>query len=170
MAKTSKNSKVVEYNMNQTVGNFDSAKMFEEYTNLNMKRLAAATNLNHQMFLKLQHMPVEGEIYDPTAINFKAIDEYVNKRLTPEQLDKINWEEFNTERTTKGGTFDLSDFVVGAKVKFRKDDKLYTIVVATDTHICVQEDETQTLMAKSATRLQTMGAKVVIDEVAAEAK
>lgn len=161
MAKTKKNENVVVYNETQELGNINTQELLEKFENLSMRGIAAALELSASRLVKLQHAPVAGQVYDPTAINFEALNEYINKRRTPEQIDAIEWQEFE-KVAREAKEYDLSVFTIGSKVTFKNDDKEYIVVYATPTHIALECDNE--LVARSARRMKSLQAKVVTEE------
>lgn len=142
--------------------------LFEQFESISLRKLSAALNLNYQMMLKVQKKPIEGEIYDPTAINHDALDEYINSRIEPDTIATIDFEQLNAESVTinaKG----FEDFKVGEVITMRGSETKYEIVYLTADHICVKE--------AAGTKLRTMNGHTFIhqtprkvDDVAAATK
>lgn len=141
--------------------------LFEQYESISLRKLSAALNLNYQMMLKVQKKPIEGEVYDPTAINHDALDEYINSRIEPDTVAAIDFEQLNAESVTinaKG----FEDFKVGEVITMRGSETKYEIVYLTADHICIKE--------AAGTKLRTMNGHTFIhqtprkvDDVAATA-
>lgn len=119
--------------------------VFETYENVSIRRFADAVGLNYNMLLKASKKPIEGVPYDPTAINYDAIDAMVAKKEI--NLDEIDWEVVD-EKPLRNSTATLSknidDFNVGAQVYLRDDNETpYEILYKTETHIVIMKVGTQ---------------------------
>lgn len=111
---------------------------FEQYPNASIRKLAAATNINYGIMLKLSKKPVSGEAYDPEATNWKALEE----KLTSKGVDwtTLNWDALNEGPNRKGATLvkDIDAYPVGTKVYLRKNNTTpYEVVYKTGTHIVI---------------------------------
>ena len=112
---------------------------FEQYPNASIRKLAAATNINYGIMLKLSKKPIPGEAYDPEAINWGALEE----KLTSKGIDwtVLDWDAMNEGPNRKGATLvkDIDAFQVGAEVYLRKNNEVpYVIVYKTATHVVFQ--------------------------------
>ena len=116
---------------------------FEEYSNVSIRKLAAATGINYGILLKKSKEPIPGEAYDPEAINWGALEE----KLAAKRIDwtTLDWEALNEGPSRKGATLikDMSAFKVGDKVYLRKNNEVpYEILYKTDTHIVIMLEGT----------------------------
>lgn len=116
--------------------------VMEKYENVSIRRFAKAVEVNYNMLLKASKKPIEGVPYDPTAINYDAIDAIIERKEI--DLKKIDWEAVNAE-PTRASTATLSknidDFNVGAKVYLREDnEKAYEVLYKTETHIVIMKE------------------------------
>ena len=112
---------------------------FENYPNASIRKLSAATNINYGIMLKLSKKPIPGEVYDPEAINWTALEE----KLTSKSIDwtTLDWDAMNEGPNRKGATLvkDMDAFQVGSEVYLRKNNEVpYVIVYKTATHVVVQ--------------------------------
>ena len=112
--------------------------LFEQYPNASIRKLAAATNVNYGILLKKSKEPIPGEMYNPDAINWKALEE----KLTAKKVDwtALDWEALNAESARKGATLekDINNFKVGDKVYLRRNNSTpYEILYKTETHIVI---------------------------------
>ena len=116
---------------------------FEEYSNVSIRKLAGATNINYGILLKKSKEPIPGEAYDPEAINWGALEEkLIAKRVDWTTLD---WDALNEGPSRKGATLikDMSAFNVGDKVYLRKNNEVpYEILYKTETHIVIMLEGT----------------------------
>ena len=112
---------------------------FEQYPNASIRKLAATTNINYGIMLKLSKKPIPGEAYDPEATNWTALEE----KLKSKNIDwtTLDWDALNEGPNRKGATLvkDVDAFQVGAEVYLRKNNEVpYVIVYKTATHVVVQ--------------------------------
>ena len=112
--------------------------LFEQYPNASIRKLAAATNINYGILLKLSKKPIPGEAYDPEATNWGALEE----KLTSKGVDwtTLNWDALNEGPNRKSATLqkDINAYPVGTKVYLRKNNTTpYEVVYKTDTHIVI---------------------------------
>lgn len=117
-------------------------KQMETYSNVTVRKLANSLELSYGKLLKASRAPEPGVPYDPEAINYKALAEVIG-------VDKIldaNWEEMNSKEATNSTLAkDMEGFKVGDKVYIRRDnEKPYEIIHMTNTHIVIQQVETDT--------------------------
>lgn len=118
--------------------------VFENYENISIRKFANAVEVNYQMLLKASRKPIEGVAYDPTAINYDAIDAIVAKREI--DLDSIDWKAIN-ELPSRISNATLSknieDFNVGDKIYLREDNETpFEILYKTGTHIVIMKEGT----------------------------
>jgi hypothetical protein len=116
---------------------------FEEYPNASIRKVAHATGINYGVLLKKSKEPVVGELYNPEATNWKAIEE----KLTSKGVDwnTLNWDELNQGPMRNGTTLQktVDAFKVGDKVYLRRDNTTpYEILYKTDTHIVIMKEGT----------------------------
>lgn len=117
--------------------------VFESYENVSIRRFAEAVGINYNMLLKASKKPIEGVPYDPTAINYDAIEAMLEKREI--DLEQFDWEAINEKpsRITSTLSKDIADFNVGAKVYLREDnEKAFEILYKTETHIVIMKEGT----------------------------
>lgn len=118
--------------------------VLENYENVSIRRFAEAVEVNYNMLLKASKKPIEGVPYDPTAINYDAIDAIIEKKEI--DLDNIDWEAVN-EKPSRFNTAVLSknidDFKVGDKVYLREDNETpFEILYKTGTHVVIMKENT----------------------------
>lgn len=141
------------------VNGINTQELLNIYENLSIRQLAEAVELSYAMLIKVKTTPIIGAVYDPTAVNFEALDKYINERVSPEFLADIDWEAHNQGRPSKAQNFDMSQFApVDTKVYFKDDENEYTTRYATETHICLQVGDTTELTIKSAASMKRLGA------------
>lgn len=116
--------------MNTTTQSLE--QMMTTYPNVSLRKIAKALELNYNMLLKKRNEPIANTIWDPNAINYVAIEEYIRTKKSDE-LDALNWEELNT--TTIAEKADVSNFVLGTFVTIRGTSTVYEVALLTETHI-----------------------------------
>lgn len=116
---------------------------FNDYENLSLRKLAAATSINYGVLLKASKEPIVGEAYDPSATNWNAIAIKLMRKNV--HLEDIDWEALNAPANRAAGMLskDIEDFKVGDKVYLRRDNITpYEIVYKTETHIVIMKEGT----------------------------
>lgn len=107
----------------------------EKYENVSIRKLAANTGINYGILLKLSKQPIPGEVYNPEAINYAAVEEKLTKKNV--NLEELDWESMNVGRTTTLSK-SVDDFKVGDEVYLRKNNEVpYVIVYKTETHVVI---------------------------------
>lgn len=118
--------------------------VFENYENISIRKFAKAVEVNYQMLLRASRKPIEGVKYDPTAINYDAIDAIIAKREI--DLDSIDWkaiDELPSRISNATLSKNIEDFNVGDKVYLREDNETpFEILYKTDTHIVIMKENT----------------------------
>ena len=119
-------------------------ELMKKYPNVSLRRLARETEVSYPVLLKRSKQPIEGQIYDPNATNYTALQEVFDKKGI--DLTEVDWERLNQEATRKGGTLpkDISEFTVGKEVYIRRNNETpYVVVYTTETHVVIQLKGTQ---------------------------
>lgn len=121
---------------------------FEEYPSMSIRKLAQATGLNYAVLLKKSKEPIPGEPYDPSATNWKALEQALSKKNI--DYTELEWERLNN--TPKRGRYGkcptIDDFNVGDLVYLRhSSDTPYKILFKTETHIVLMMQGTQKPLA-----------------------
>lgn len=112
----------------------------EYYANVSLRRLANHfDDLSYPMMLKASKKPVKGQAWDPDAINYDALQEYIAGKLI--DYTTIPWKLLDAESvaTSKASLVkDMDAFVVGTTIYIRKFPTTpFTIVYRTETHIVI---------------------------------
>ena len=102
---------------------------------ISIRRLARELNLNYSLLLKASKRPTEGHVYDPTAVNYEAMDEYITKRVDAKVLDKIDWDAVAADVVVAEPL--PKEFALGQKIQLRGDENVYEIVFMTATHTVI---------------------------------
>ncbi len=124
--------------------------LMNRYPNVSLRKLALETEVSYPALLKRSKQPVEGQIYDPSAINYSALQELFDSKEV--DLSEVDWESLNQAATRKGGTLpkDISEFTVGKEVYIRRNNETpYVIQYRTETHVVIQLKGTQEPIAWS---------------------
>ena len=106
----------------------------EDYKMISLKAFCEATELCYQYILKASKKPVKGQPYDPTAVNYDAVQKIIDQKCI--DLDSFDWDKLNSEhilRTTPINAID--DFKIGTQFKLRTDDNVYRVVYISITCI-----------------------------------
>lgn len=115
-----------------------------QYPNVSLRKIAAACDVSYQMLLKASKKPVVGEAYDPEAVNYEAVQEYLDKKNI--LIDLIDWESLNVDPIRKVATLskDINDFHCGDIVYLRGEEVGYEIIYMTETHVVIiRQDSTE---------------------------
>lgn len=149
--------------MEKSINNhFNSRELLEKYSGISLRKVAIALNLNYNMLLKQGKKPIEGVPYDASAINYNAVDEYVNARTSEEITNTIDWELLENEANALKVTLP-KEFQVGQVVTLRQDDDAYEIIFMTISHIVLNpQNDTQPRVLNLATFLH-QGPRVLND-------
>ena len=117
-----------------------------QYTNVSLRKIATSLDLCYASILKASKKPVPNEIYDPDAINYDAVEEFIAKRDKVEELNNLDWEALNQVASKRTATVekDISKFTVGTNVYLRKHATIpYTILYTTNTHVVFMLEGTE---------------------------
>lgn len=133
-------SKNVNTEVATTATTMSLREYFEKYPNASLRKLAQATSVNYGILLKKSKEPIPGEMYDPEATNWGAIEE----KLKAKNVDwnTLDWEAMNAGPNRKGSALQKSvdAFNVGDKVYLRRDNTTpYEILYKTATHIVIMK-------------------------------
>lgn len=108
--------------------------------NFSLRKLAVATGTNYNMLLKRSKQPIAGTVYDPTAVNYEAVEKYLDKKCPDLNYNALAEMDFSNVNATKV-PFTLS---LGMQLKLRQDEAVYEVVYFTETHVVIKAtDSTQ---------------------------
>lgn len=114
--------------------------IMESTENFSLRKLAVATGANYNMLLKYSKQPIVGTVYDPTAFNYEAVEQYLAKKCPDLDYNALAKMDFSNVNATKV-PFTLS---LGMQLKLRQDEAVYEVVYFTDTHVVIKAtDSTQ---------------------------
>lgn len=111
-------------------------EVMEQNPNLSMRKIAQLADVSYVGLLKASHRPIQGQVYDPTAINFEAINQMIGSKL-PEDFD---WEavlkdvEAPVQTPTEYAVGDMLRLRNPIGTKYNKDT-IYKVVYLTTSHI-----------------------------------
>lgn len=128
--------------------------IMEEHTTLSLRKVAAATEVNYNMLLKAARKPIDGQIYDPSEINWGEVNAYIESK-SPVNVNEINWVEV-ASKDVQVRIAEIADFVVGSEVKLRNDETIYKVVFVSSQSaqiVIYNEDTNVTRLFKAATFL-----------------
>ena len=106
----------------------------EDYKMISLKLFCETTELCYQYILKASKKPIEGQPYDPTAVNYDAVQKIIDQKNV--NLNAFDWDKLNDEhilRTTPINAID--DFEIGTQFKLRTDVNVYRVVYISNTCI-----------------------------------
>lgn len=115
------------------------AELMQQNPNVTLAKLAEAVDAPYAAIRAKSKQPIQGVAYDPNAVNYSAIEEYILKKKPELKLAELPWAELNvkTERATKVLKDSAVDFSVGKKYYLRYYKSVWEIVYATETHVCI---------------------------------
>lgn len=156
---TKKEKKVIdnaEQKVIASVTGYELRNYMEQYPNASLRRIADNTGISYAWILKSSKKPIEGEAYDPKAINYEAIAAILSKRDI--QLQDLPWIEMN-QANARNSVAKLSkdpvDFPNGSKWYLRGSLKQSEIVYQTTTNVVlIEEDSTVPMNLSWATFFQ----------------
>lgn len=126
-------------NTTKTVDNVMHVRtLFEIYENLSVRNVANTLGISYHMLLKASKAAKVGEVYDPAAINYDAMQAMIDKKEI--RLDDYDWEAIDASFEKQSGTVikDHTQFHAGDKVYLRKHKAIpYTIIYTTETHVVI---------------------------------
>lgn len=113
--------------------------LMTENTNVSLAKLADACDAPYAAVRAKSKAPIEGQPYDPSAINYEAIEAYLLKRSPELKIEELDWAEMNTktERQTRVLKESSVDFSAGNSYYLRYYKQVWTIVYETETHVCL---------------------------------
>lgn len=122
--------------------------IMEATENFSLRKLAVATGTNYSMLLKLSKQPIAGTVYDPTAVNYDAVENYLAKKCPDLDYSALAEMDFSNVNAAKV-PFTLS---LGMQLKLRRDDAVYEVVYFTESHVVIKaSDSTQPRLFSNAT-------------------
>lgn len=118
--------------------------LFTNNEGMNLRKLAIATDCTYQVLLKAAKKPIVGKAYDPTEINYDELAKSVERKITPEEFDAIDFEAIIASARTTSAQLTAFDFEVGESFTLRndKDGRTYNMLLKTDTHVVIIRDDT----------------------------
>ena len=115
--------------------------LMNQYPNASLRKLALATEVAYGWLLKKSKEPIPGVAYDPTAINYDAVQAVFEKKSIA--LAELDWGALNEATVRAGGllTKDMDAYEVGKKVWLRADNVTpFEILYKTGTHIVIMKE------------------------------
>ena len=121
-------------------------KLFNENEAMNLRKLAIATNCTYQVLLKAAKKPIVGEPYDPTKINYEELAKSIERKMSVEEFDAIDFEAIIANSKATSAQLSSADFEINEEFILRNDKSnlKYTMLLKTNTHVVIiREDTTQ---------------------------
>lgn len=120
--------------------------LMNEYSNVTLRKLALSTKATYGLLLKAARKPIEGQPYDPCAVNYEAAEKFFERRQI--NLEELDWDAMNiaTSHSREGAiSKDFSNYEVGSKWYLREDNKTpFEVLLITETHVVImQENSTE---------------------------
>lgn len=110
---------------------------------LSIRKLSAGIGITYGVLLKASKSPKEGELYNPEAINYEAIEEKLIRKMGQVEYDKFDFESLATLNVNSMAQ--MPNWVVegvgctlsnpGAS-RFDKDT-IYEVKLVTETHVVI---------------------------------
>lgn len=125
---------------NETLTTIESVRT--TYPRISLKRICDELNLCYQYVLKVSKQPIPGKPYDPTEINYPAIEKIVtNKKVN---ISEIDWEEIESSIKIIEPINKPEDFTVGTQFTLRGNDNVWEVVYRTVSHVVfIADNDTQ---------------------------
>lgn len=114
------------------------SEAFQNVEGLSIRKIAEATNANYNMLLKSGKEPIKGQVYDPNLLNYNAIEVYLRKHV--EGFDELDWAEIAQQSVTVRLPKEAKEWDVNDRIKIRQDERAYTILIKTETHVVIMAD------------------------------
>lgn len=106
----------------------------QKYPSISLRKFCETTGLCYQYLLKVSKQPIANQPYDPSSINYEAIQRIIDNRKTPLDLDSYNWEEIQAQaqvqsRNSGSNAAKKEDFTGAPNVTFNLRNKPETYFV-----------------------------------------
>lgn len=111
-------------------------EMFEKHETLSLKKLSDSVGVNYNMMLKAGKQPIPGVPYDPTLLNYEAIETYLRKKNV--DVDNLEWTEIATAAAAIR-TKEQINWTVGDTLKIRGSEATFRVELITPTHVVFME-------------------------------
>lgn len=133
---------------------------FETVEGISLRKLSLATDVSYQMLLKASRKPIEGVPYDPAAINYQALANVLERH----EIDVNAIDVAQLEGVAIRAALKEHDLKQGDKYTIRNNPLQWTIVVLTETSLCLQADNDLRTMSISTFLHQTPRKVTEVDE------
>lgn len=121
---------------NETITTIESVRA--TYPRISLKRICDELGLCYQYVLKASKQPIPGQAYDPSAINYQAIEKIVaNKKA---DVSSVDWAAIEASTKVVEPINKPEDFQVGTSFTLRGNDSVWTVVYQTITHVVFVAD------------------------------
>lgn len=130
----------------------------EANENITLRKLAIETSATYNVLLKASKAPIEGEIYDPTKMNYDEVEKKLIAKIGIENFNKIDWNDLN-EKSTKAPSIKVN-VKVGNEVILRDKKAFYVVIFKTSTHIVIMAEDSTSPRAMSNGTFEHLGGRI----------
>lgn len=124
---------------------------FETVEGISLRKLSLATDVSYQMLLKASRKPIEGVPYDPSATNYQALADLLERH----EIDVNAIDVAQLEGVAIRAALKEHDLKQGDKYTMRGNEREWTVALLTTTSICLQSDDDLRTMSISTFLHQT---------------
>ncbi len=124
---------------------------FETVEGISLRKLSLATDVSYQMLLKASRKPIEGVPYDPSATNYQALADLLERH----EIDVNAIDVAQLEGVAIRAALKEHDLKQGDKYTIRNNPRTWTVAILTATSICLQSDDDLRTMSISTFLHQT---------------
>lgn len=134
MAKKTNKTEEVTDEVKTSVAEATLAKFMADHENVSIHKISKITNVTYGLILKKAKQPIANIPYDPEAINYAAVEDYLKTRGV--NVRDLPWDEMNSNESKAVLIHDQEQFKPGMKVFLRGNKTTpVNILFKTETHI-----------------------------------
>lgn len=141
--------------------------LFNDHSEMNLRKLAIASDCTYQVLLKAARKPIIGQPYDPSAINYEELAKSVERKISVEEFDEIDFDAIISDARITSKQLTSADIEIGESFYLRndKDGRTYNMLLKTDTHVVICRDDTTQPRVMSNDTFAHQGPKKIEKEV-----
>jgi hypothetical protein len=140
-------------------------KAFSDNKELSLRKLAASLEVNHALLLKKAKEPVPGQVYDPNAINWTAVEEAIQAsrkkaNKSPIDFEKLNYDEIagiKVVAPVKETNLEVGDEFTMTYKPY--SGLIWKVMLKTATHVCIMAADSTEPKVMAFGTLYACGAK-----------